>query len=99
MKVKVSKTELRECIENAVIRALNEIKDETINEAYYDDDDDDSPTLRAFLKDPKNKIKRQKGGNAARKAAMADIKAEYDAEEKDDKAIEKREKSERADED
>lgn len=73
--------------------------DEPINEWIDDDDDDDSPALKAFLKDPKNKIKRQKGGGAARKAAMADIKAERDAEKRDDDALERSDKADMAQED
>lgn len=74
-------------------------EEEPINEWVDDDDDDDSPTLKAFLRDPKNKIKRQKGGGAARKAAMADIKAELDAEKKDDETLDRAEKADRAQED
>lgn len=93
MKIKVQKKELKECIENAVLKVLNEM---AVKEGYYEDDDNDSDVLKAFLRDPKNKIKRQKGGAAARKAAMADIKKELDSQERDDKAIEDDEKSERA---
>ena len=47
--------------------------------------------------DKKNQIpKRIKGGNAARKAAQADIKKELDAEKHDDDALAAREKEERA---
>ena len=124
MKVKVSKGELRECIEHAVRKALNERneapngkkmhkvggkkekypnkweddEDANINE-WVDDDDDDDPVSR-FLSNKKNQLpKRMKGGTAARKAAMADIKAELDAEKKDDDALSNAEKADRARED
>lgn len=96
MKIKVQKSELKECIKNAVIRALNEQGLGYVNEMWDDEEDDDSDVLKAFLKDPKNKIKRQKGGNEARKAAMADIKAELDAEKKDDASVEAAEERDKA---
>jgi hypothetical protein len=40
-----------------------------------------------------------KGGGAARKAAMADIKKEMDAEKKDDDSLERAEKADMAQED
>lgn len=98
MKVKVSKKELYECVENAVIRAINEAKG--VNEAWYDDDDEDD-VLNRFLKDPKNDPKggkkRMAGGGAARKAAMADIQKELDAEKKDDEIVSKHEMSSKPD--
>ena len=111
MKVKVSKKELHECIEQAVVRALrrsalhqyqtlNEAKG--VNEAWYDDDDEDDVVSR-FLKDPKNDPKggkkRMPGGGAARKAAMADIQKELDAEKKDDEIVAKHDISSKPDED
>ena len=91
MKIKVSKQELYECVERAVIRAYNEAKAKAINESYCDDDDDDDPVSR-FLKNPKNRLpKRLPGGGAAKKAAMADIKKETDAEKHDEDAIKKAE--------
>ena len=69
---------------------------EKLNEWYDDDDDDDDEdnAVRWFLKDKKNQIpKRIKGGNAARKAAQADIKKELDAEKRDDDTLAAREKS------
>lgn len=93
MKVKVKKSELRECIKNAVVRALNESR-QSINEWYDDDDDDDA--VSRFLRNPKNNpkydpktgkvMKRMKGGAAAKAAAMKDIDAEEKAKEKDDRA-------------
>lgn len=86
MKIKVSKKELYECVERAVIRAYGEAKAKALNEGYCDDDDDDDPVSR-FLKNPKNRLpKRLPGGGAAKKAAMADIKKETDAEKHDEKA-------------
>jgi hypothetical protein len=100
MKVKVSKKELHECIEQAVVRALNEAKG--VNEAWYDDDDEDDVVSR-FLKDPKNDPKggkkRMPGGGAAKKAAMADIQKELDAEKKDDEIVAKHDISSKPDED
>lgn len=102
MKVKVKKSELRECIKNAVIRAINESK-ETVNEAWYDDDDDDDAVSR-FLRNPKNNpkydpktgkiMKRMKGGAAAKAAAMKDIDDEQKSNERDDKAVADRERRE-----
>lgn len=92
MKVKVSKKELYECVERAVVRAYKESK-KSLNE-WVDDDDDDDDAVSRFLKDKKNQLpKRMKGGNAARKAAMADIKKEKDAEKKDDDSLERAEKA------
>ena len=66
---------------------------EKLNE-WYDDDDDEDDAVSRFLKDKKNQIpKRIKGGNAARKAAQADIKKELDAEKRDDDTLAAREKS------
>lgn len=100
MKVKVKKSELRECIKNAVIRAINESK-KPINE-WVDDDDDDA--VSRFLKNPKNNpkydpktgkiMKRMKGGAAAKAAAMKDIDDERKSNEKDDKAVADRERKE-----
>ena len=42
MKIKVSKKELYECVERAVIRAYGEAKAKALNEGYCDDDDDDA---------------------------------------------------------
>ena len=42
MKLRIKKSELRECIENAVIMALNEAQQKrVVKEGYYDDDDDE----------------------------------------------------------
>lgn len=123
MKIKVSKRELYETIENSVRKALNESvqapngkkmhkpgnkkekypnkweDDEDTIKEWVDDDDDDDAVSR-FLKDKKNQLpKRMKGGGAARKAAMADIKAELDAEKKDNDSLERAEKADRAQED
>ena len=87
MKVKVKKSELRECIKNAVIRAINESK-KPVNE-WVDDDDDDDPFAEKIKKNgygrkkngkwqgesEKNKYKRKDPKAAeARKAAMQDMK-------------------------
>lgn len=100
MKVKVQKKELYECIERAVIKAVNEAKEKNaINEAWYDDDDEDDAVAR-FLKDKKNQLpKRLKGAGAAKKAAMADIKKEADAEKHDEDVLANKEKEDRATED
>ncbi len=92
MKVKVSKKELYECVERAVIRAINESKKNALNEGWDDDDDD---VLSRFLKDPRNNPKydakkgrvmqRVKGGGAAQKQAEKDIEAELKSQEADDK--------------
>lgn len=113
MKVKVSKNELRECIETAVRRALNERaengkkihrvnegkgKHRNLNEFVDDEDVDDLVTR--FLRNPKNQLpKRMKGGSAARKAAMADIKSELDSEKKDDETVSRHEREDRPDND
>lgn len=92
MKIKIKESELKECIKNAVVRAVNEQKISL--KEYYDDDDEDDSVSR-FLKDKRNQLpKRMKGGAAARKAAMADIKKEMDAENRDNKAAEDREEKE-----
>lgn len=95
MKVKVRKSELEECVRRAVIRALNEAAQQNINEWVDDDDTDD--VVNRFLSNPKNRLpKRMKGGAAAKKAAMADIKKEIDSEKHDDETLEKHEKEEKA---
>ena len=96
MKIKVKRSELQECVRRAVVRALNEAaKTQQLNEWVDDDDDDDA--VSRFLKDPKNRLpKRMKGGAAARKAAMADIKKETDTEKHDEETLEKHEKEEQA---
>lgn len=101
MKVKVSKKELYECVERAVIRAINESKKASLKEGLGDYDDEDGyDPVSIFLKDKRNQIpKRIKGGGAARKAAMADIKKEMDAEKKDDDSLERAEKADMAQED
>ena len=101
MKVRVKKSELRECIKNAVIRAINESK-KPVNESYYGDDDEDD--IEWFLRNPKNNpkydpktgkvMKRMKGGAAAKAAAMKDIDDEMKSSAKDDKAVADREKRE-----
>ena len=94
MKVKVKKSELQECVRRAVVRALNEAA-QNINEWVDDDDTDD--VVDRFLANPKNRLpKRMKGGAAAKKAAMADIKKETDSEKHDDAAIEAQEKADKA---
>ena len=89
MKVKVSKKELYECVERAVIRAINESKKASLKEGWGDYDDDDDDALSRFLRDPKNDPKggkkRMKGGGAAKAAAMKDIEAELKSQEADDK--------------
>lgn len=96
MKIKVKRSELQECVRRAVVRALNEAaKTQELNEWVDDDDTDD--VVNRFLKDPKNRLpKRMKGAAAAKKAAMADIKKETDAEEHDDNTLAKHEKEEQA---
>ena len=37
MKVKVKKSELYECVKNAVVRAINEAQEGTVNEDFVDD--------------------------------------------------------------
>jgi len=92
MKLRIKKSELRECIENAVIMALNEAQQKQLKEGYYDDDDDSadaemSRLVDQFTKNPKNRYKRKDPKAAeARAQAMKDIKAETDAEKRDDKA-------------
>lgn len=101
MKVKVKKSELYECIENAVIRALNEAsKKGSVKEAWYDDDDDDT-VLGAFLRDKKNQLSpddmavaRGKGSTKASRAAAKAGEEEMAASRKDDAAAEAKEKSE-----
>lgn len=94
MKIKVKRSELEECVRKAVVRALNEAK-QNVNE--WVDDDDTNDAVDRFLSDPKNRLpKRMKGGAAARKAAMADIKKETDSEKHDDDALEAREKADKA---
>ena len=97
MKIKVKRSELQECVRRAVVRALNEAaKTQQLNE-WVDDDDDEDDAVSRFLKNPKNQLpKRMKGGAAAKKAAMADIKKETDAEKHDEEAVEKHEKEEQA---
>ena len=43
MKVKVKKSELYECVKNAVIRAINEVQGDTINEDFVDDFIENNP--------------------------------------------------------
>lgn len=98
MKIKVKRSVLEECVRNAVVRALNEAK-ENINEWGYGDEEDEemSRLVDRFVKDPKNRYKRKDPKSAeARKAAMADIKKETDSEKRDEKAIEAREKADKA---
>lgn len=93
MKVKVTRKQLQECVEKAIYRVLNEAT-ENINE--WVDDDETNDVVDKFLSNPKNRLpKRMKGGAAAKKAAMADIKKETDSEKHDDAAIEAREKAEK----
>lgn len=100
MKLRIKKSELRECIENAVIMALNEAQQKrVVKEGYYDDDDDQFADVLAKNgygrkvngkwqgESEKNKYKRKDPKAAeARAQAMKDIKAETDAEKRDDKA-------------
>lgn len=96
MKIKVKKSELQECVRRAVVRALNEAAG-TQNLNEWVDDEGDEDAVDRFLKDPKNRLpKRMKGGAAAKKAAMADIKKETDAEKHDEDAIAKHEKEDQA---
>ena len=98
MKVRIKKSELQECVRRAVVRALNEAK-ENINEWGYGDEEDEemSNLVDKFVKDPKNRYKRKDPKAAeARKAAMADIKKETDSEKHDDAAIAAREKADKA---
>lgn len=99
MKIRIKKSELRECIENAVIMALNEAQQKrVVKEAYYDDDDDEFADVLAKNgygrkvngkwqgESDKNKYKRKDPKAAeARKAAMADIAKERKEAEADDK--------------
>ena len=95
MKVRIKRSELQECVRKAVVRALNEAAQQNINEWVDDEDTDD--VVNKFLANPKNRLpKRMKGGAAARKAAMADIKKETDSEKNDDAAIAAREKADKA---
>ena len=95
MKVRIKRSELQECVRRAVVRAVNEAAQQNINE--WVDDDENEDVVNKFLANPKNRLpKRLKGGAAAKKAAMADIKKETDAEKHDEDAIEAREKADRA---
>ena len=96
MKIKIKKQELRECIENAVIMALNEMQEgKRVNEGYYDDEDDD-PTA-AWDKELANILKNDKGRAKAKKAFNKD-KEKEDAEAKhDDNALAKRAQQEKPD--
>ena len=85
MKVKVSKQELYECVENAVIRALKESKAKKLNEWYDDDDDEVSDIVANWERQQKKAGKpvshkrlpgvTKKQADNARKAAMDDMKA------------------------
>lgn len=92
MKVRANKQELYECIENAVIRALNESAKGNLLEWYDDDDTDD--VVSRFLKNPKNQIPKDKNAAKARKAFMKDREKEEKADEKDDAAAEASERKE-----
>ena len=85
MKIKIKKQELRECIENAVIMALNEAQ---INEFW--DSDDDIDAVDRFLRNPKNQIPKDKNAKKAAAAFRKD-KSKEDAEAKhDEEALAKR---------
>ena len=98
MKVKVKKSELYECVKNAVVRAINEAQKGPINE-WYDDDDDDDAVAR-FLRNPKNQLKLDK---ADEKRAGKVFRKQRDKEnissQKDDDAAEAAEKKEMSKED
>ena len=97
MKIKVKRSELQECVRRAVVRALNEAKEQQKLNEFYDYDDDDDDPVKRFVNDPKNQLpKRMKGAAAARKAAMADIKKETDAEKHDEDTLERHEKEDQA---
>ena len=92
MKIKIKKQELRECIENAVIMALNEAQ---INEFW--DNDDDIDAVDRFLRNPKNQIPKDKNAKKAAAAFRKD-KSKEDAEAKhDDDALAKRAQQEKPD--
>ena len=98
MKIKVKKSELKECIKNAVVKVLSEQCCENTVKEFDDEDEDDA--VSRFLKNPKNQLpKRLKGAAAAKKAALADINAEQNAEERDEKTLEKDGKENQATED
>lgn len=98
MKVKVSKKELYECVERAVIRAINESKKASLKEGWDDDDDGYDPTekwdrqLSAMLKADKKRGK-------AKAAFTQERKKEMDAERADDDSLERAEKADMAQKD
>lgn len=98
MKVKVKKSELYECIENAVIRALNEASEKgSVKEAWYDDDEDD--IVNRFLRNPKNQIPKDKNAGKAAAAFRKDKAKEDKEAAHDDEALAKRAQSEKPDND
>ena len=82
MKVKVSKKELYECVERAVIRAINESKKASLKEGW--DDDDYDPTEK-WDKQLAAMLKADKKGAKARSAFAQDKKREDDEASRDDK--------------
>ena len=79
MKVKVKKSELYECVKNAVVRAINEAQGGTVNEDFVDD----------FIKN--NPIPKASKGemSKAKKAAERDIETSSDSEDGDEEKAEK----------
>lgn len=82
MKVKVSKKELYECVERAVIRAINESKKASLKEGW--DDDDYDPTAK-WDEQLAKMLKSDKGRGKAKAAFTQEKKKEDDAAKRDDK--------------
>ncbi len=96
MKLRIKKSELRECIENAVIMALNEAQQKNVvKEGYYDDDEED--IVNRFLRDPKNQIPKDKNAKKAAAAFRKDKEKEDAVSRHDDEAIAKRAQAEKPD--
>ena len=97
MKIKVKRSQLEECVRNAVTRIIKEAAEKQLNE-WYDEDDDEDDAVSRFVK--KNPIPRAKKGEGkrARAAFLKDYKKEADDEEKDEKALKVAEDSEKSDE-
>ena len=102
MKIRVSKHELYEAIENVVTKIVREKKDESLaalinealNEWYEDPDDEMNDIVNRFTSNPKNRIPKDKNAAKARRAAQADISQEKKAAEKDDETVKSHEDAE-----